>query len=66
MTVEDKFLSIRKNALFLYSVDMVGSCTCMTKTPEIEYHKETCKYRMLREAYEGLLADLRVIEEGKK
>ena len=22
------------------------SCTCLTKTPELRYHKEGCKYRM--------------------
>lgn len=28
------------------------SCTCMTKTPEPEFHKESCTYRLIREAME--------------
>jgi hypothetical protein len=26
------------------------SCTCMTKTPELQYHKESCNYQILSEA----------------
>lgn len=29
----------------------VGSCTCMTKTDDIYYHDEKCRYRLLREIY---------------
>ncbi len=29
----------------------VASCTCLTKTPEVEYHDENCRYRLLREIY---------------
>lgn len=28
----------------------LNSCNCATKTPEIEYHREDCLYRVLREA----------------
>ena len=31
---------------------MTGSCTCMTKTPEIGYHYVDCKYRQLNEILE--------------
>lgn len=27
-----------------------ASCTCMTKTPELQYHEEGCRYRVLGEA----------------
>ena len=27
--------------------EMVGSCTCRTKTPEVEYHEENCRYATL-------------------
>lgn len=30
---------------------MISSCTCLTKTPDIYYHKETCRYRLLSEVY---------------
>ncbi len=31
----------------------VGSCDCLTKTPDIEYHKPGCRYRLIveRNAY---------------
>lgn len=29
---------------------MLGSCTCVTKTPDIAFHDEKCRYRVLREA----------------
>jgi hypothetical protein len=28
----------------------VGSCTCLTKTPEWEHHEINCRYRLLHEA----------------
>ncbi len=30
----------------------IGSCSCLTKTPEPEYHAKYCGYRILREALE--------------
>lgn len=27
----------------------IASCSCLTKTPEIEFHSETCRYRILQE-----------------
>lgn len=27
----------------------VGGCTCMTKTPELQYHAEDCTYRLATE-----------------
>jgi hypothetical protein len=32
------------------AVAEVGSCTCLTKTPEVQYHKEHCVYRKIAEA----------------
>lgn len=29
--------------------ERIGSCDCMTKTPETQYHGELCKYRILVE-----------------
>lgn len=31
------------------NICLVGSCKCMTKTPEVEYHKEWCPYRKIQE-----------------
>lgn len=28
-------------------------CTCMTKTPDIKYHKKNCKYRIDMEKFEN-------------
>jgi len=28
---------------------IVGSCTCLTKTPEVKYHKPDCRYRIIME-----------------
>jgi hypothetical protein len=27
-----------------------GSCSCLTKTPELKYHDESCKFRLCAEA----------------
>lgn len=29
----------------------IASCTCLTKTPLIEYHDETCHYRQLSDIF---------------
>lgn len=31
-----------------------GSCTCLTKTPEPEYHDILCRYRTIRDAQSAL------------
>jgi hypothetical protein len=33
----------------------VGGCTCMTKTPELQYHKPECVYRIVSEAFHELV-----------
>lgn len=30
-------------------------CSCMTKTPEVMYHDETCDYRLAHEAQDKLV-----------
>jgi hypothetical protein len=29
----------------------IGGCTCMTKTPEVGWHKQDCTYRVANEAF---------------
>jgi hypothetical protein len=31
---------------------IVASCNCMTKTPEVAYHSEGCRYRLVCERLE--------------
>lgn len=31
------------------SDSLVGSCNCLTKSPDIQYHKRGCKYRLISE-----------------
>jgi len=33
----------------LESDSIVGSCDCLTKTPEVKHHKPGCKYRLISE-----------------
>lgn len=33
----------------LESDSIVASCNCMTKSPDIQYHKPGCKYRLISE-----------------
>jgi hypothetical protein len=33
---------------------MIGSCTCQTKTPDVYYHNENCRYRLLDEVYKDV------------
>jgi hypothetical protein len=32
----------------------IGGCTCLTKTPELQYHAEDCKYRLAAEIHQAL------------
>ena len=36
----------------LHRLDMatLASCTCLTKTDQVEFHNPMCRYRLLREA----------------
>ena len=34
----------------------IGGCTCLTKTPELQYHAEDCKYRLAAEIQQALRA----------
>lgn len=29
---------------------MIGSCSCLTKTPKIQFHDENCRYRLIAES----------------
>lgn len=33
-------------------LNMVGSCNCGTKTPEVSYHNEWCLYSTLNRSYD--------------
>ena len=39
--------------------EMVGSCSCLTKTPEVSCHAEDCKYRILMDCATRLERSLR-------
>lgn len=32
-----------------HAASMVASCDCLTKTPEVKYHKPGCRYRVIAE-----------------
>lgn len=34
---------------------MISSCTCGTRTPEVEHHAENCLYRLLNEARDKII-----------
>ena len=36
---------------------LVASCQCMTKTPDIMWHDQHCRYRVLTEALEVIAPD---------
>lgn len=46
-------MMLKHDAQRLESDSIVGSCDCLTKTPEIRYHKPGCKYRILSERDEA-------------
>lgn len=48
MTDDD--LIRRGDALAVLMKAQVASCTCLTKTPDPDWHREGCRYRILREA----------------
>lgn len=33
---------------------IAGSCTCMTRIPDIKYHNQQCNYRLLMELFDAL------------
>lgn len=39
----------KKTEVFISKLheEVVGSCSCLTKTPEVSYHAQDCKYRIL-------------------
>jgi len=48
---EDEARSFVLKAVGLYraeglDLNMIGSCNCLTKSPEVEYHDESCRYRI--------------------
>lgn len=56
----------------LESDSIVGSCDCLTKTPEVKYHKPGCKYRILserdeaREQLEWLWSNCKIVHWPKR
>lgn len=42
---------------------MIGSCTCLTKTPNPDYHPPNCRYRVLHEAEVELQGVLPILPE---
>lgn len=44
---------------------MISSCTCLTKTPQVQYHDESCKFRTLSEANEIICTILKETENKK-
>lgn len=33
----------------------IASCSCLTKTPDIEFHSDTCRYKILQEIKKQIL-----------
>lgn len=49
---------IQNDVMTLYSVAIIGSCTCLTKTNEVKYHREDCHYRIVSEAEDRIAWNL--------
>ena len=49
---------IKADVFTLYTIAVIGSCTCLTKTNEVKYHEEDCHYRLVSEAQERILWNL--------
>lgn len=49
LTPELSLLVREKELRDLESDSVVGSCNCLTKTPDIQHHKPGCKYRLIVE-----------------
>lgn len=45
----------KEKILSLLCTAIIGSCTCMRKTPEVKYHSPDCRYRVLSEAEQLIL-----------
>lgn len=48
--MSDNDLIRRGDALAVLMKAQIASCTCLTKTPDPDWHREGCRYRILREA----------------
>jgi hypothetical protein len=43
-----KYVNLDTLAMRIFSAQL-GSCTCMTKAPDLQYHSQGCRYRVLAE-----------------
>ena len=46
-------MMVKHDTQRLDSDSLVASCDCLTKSPEVMYHKVGCKYRLIRERDEA-------------
>jgi hypothetical protein len=47
MSVYSQTDAVIKEALINLHIATVGSCSCITKTPDPKYHSELCRYKQL-------------------
>lgn len=55
-------MSERNGLLDRLHLATIGSCTCLTKTPDPQYHDNMCPYRLYRESAE----EIEKLSSGRK
>ena len=53
---------VRRKIMF----GLLGSCSCVTKTPDYRHHRDDCRYPVLCEVGEFIEEQNRVIEDLRK
>lgn len=53
MTDKETIELLSKRLMADDSDSTVGACNCLTKSPDIQYHKKGCKYRLIVERDEA-------------
>jgi hypothetical protein len=49
-------IKLTQKHLDALSLSQIGSCTCLTKTPDTKFHSDTCRYRLLHEVSQALIS----------
>lgn len=63
VTLED--WGLLQNARMTLMHAQISSCSCLTKTPELQYHAELCKYRLIGVAVDDIITVLKNNQEIK-
>ena len=60
--VEETLFDVLRAANVKLTLAAMSSCSCLTKTPIMQYHTEDCTYRLIMEARDQVSSVLEILE----